>query len=174
MSAEDDAELAERYGWINRALPSAALGEFVRSLAHRIAGFPGAGRAILKDRVNAIALAPADDFHRDLDLFLQCARNPETERLIRVALTRGFQAHKGEMALGLMVGDLWRNDELRAGFAASFGPGTHVHSKDWPDIAKFRSLMMDFRQLVSNDDASSLNRVCNLLFKHREAGGWWQ
>ena len=36
LSAEDyDAELAERYGWINRALPAAALAEFVRSLAHR-------------------------------------------------------------------------------------------------------------------------------------------
>ena len=30
LSAEDyDAELAERYGWINRALPAAELGEFV-------------------------------------------------------------------------------------------------------------------------------------------------
>ena len=38
LSAEDyDADLAERYGWINRALPADALGEFVRSLAHRIA-----------------------------------------------------------------------------------------------------------------------------------------
>ena len=42
LSAEDyDADLAERYGWINRALPADALGEFVRSLAHRIARFPG-------------------------------------------------------------------------------------------------------------------------------------
>src|ERR1700753_271506 len=38
LSAQDyDAELAERYGWINRALPAAALDGFVRSLAQRIA-----------------------------------------------------------------------------------------------------------------------------------------
>ena len=44
LSADDyDAELAERYGWINRALPAKALGEFVRALAHRIAGFPAVG-----------------------------------------------------------------------------------------------------------------------------------
>ena len=44
LSADDyDAELAERYGWINRALPAAELGEFVHALAHRIAGFPGGG-----------------------------------------------------------------------------------------------------------------------------------
>jgi len=107
LSAEDyDAELAERYGWINRALPATALGEFVRSLAHRIAEFPSAGRALLKDRVNAIALAPADDFRRDSDLFLECARIPETQRRIRVAMARGFQTHNGEMALARMVGDL--------------------------------------------------------------------
>src|SRR5262245_45431645 len=107
MSADDyDAGLAERYGWINRALPATQLGEFVRSLAHRIAALPAAGRAVLKDRVNAFALAPADDFRRDSDLFLECARNPETQRRIRVAMTRGFQTHDGEMALGRMVGDL--------------------------------------------------------------------
>ena len=60
LSADDyDAELAERYGWINRALPAAELGAFVASLARRIAGFPAAGQAAVKDRVNAIALAPA-------------------------------------------------------------------------------------------------------------------
>jgi len=107
LSADDyDAELAERYGWINRALPADSLGEFVRSLAHRIAGCPAVGRAALKDRVNAITLAPADDFRRDSDLFLECARNPETQRRIRVAMTRGFQTHDGEMALTNMVGGL--------------------------------------------------------------------
>jgi hypothetical protein len=34
---------AERYGWINRALPADRLSDFVRSLAHRIASFPAAG-----------------------------------------------------------------------------------------------------------------------------------
>src|SRR5262250_1916759 len=87
LSADDyDADLAERYGWINRALPAAALSEFVRSLARRIAAFPAAGRAILKARVNAIALAPADDFRRDSDLFLECARDPESQRRMQVAM----------------------------------------------------------------------------------------
>src|SRR5262249_58716124 len=41
LSAQDyDAELAERYGWINRALPPKELRNFVHSLAHRIATFP--------------------------------------------------------------------------------------------------------------------------------------
>ena len=60
LSADDyDAELAERYGWINRALPADALGDFVTRLAHRIAAFPAAGHVAVKDRVNAISLAPS-------------------------------------------------------------------------------------------------------------------
>jgi enoyl-CoA hydratase/carnithine racemase len=107
LSADDyDADLAERYGWINRALPATAIGEFVRSLAHRIAGFPSAGRAVLKERINAITLAPPDDFRRDSDLFVQRARDPETQRRIHRAMARGFQTRDGEMALARIVGDL--------------------------------------------------------------------
>jgi enoyl-CoA hydratase/carnithine racemase len=72
LSAEDyDAELAERYGWVNRALQADALSGFVAALAHRVARFPAAGLVATKDRVNAITLAPADDFRRDSDLFGQ-------------------------------------------------------------------------------------------------------
>ena len=107
LSADDfDAALAERYGWINRALPAASVGEFVRSLAHRIAEFPAAGRTALKDRVDAISLAQTDDFRRDSDLFLERARDPETQRRTGLAMSRGFQTHDGEMALPKMVGDL--------------------------------------------------------------------
>jgi enoyl-CoA hydratase/carnithine racemase len=107
LSGDDyDAELAERYGWINRALPASTLGEFVRSLAHRIAGFPAGGRVVLKERVNAIALAPAEDFRRDYDLFGECVRNPEAQSRVRAAMARGLQNRDAEMALGLMLGEL--------------------------------------------------------------------
>jgi enoyl-CoA hydratase/carnithine racemase len=107
LSAEDyDADLAERYGWINRALPADALDDFVRSLARRIAGFPAAGRVAVKDRVNAIALAPAEDFRRDSDLFGEGARNPEAQSRIQAAMKRGFQTRDAEMALARMLGDL--------------------------------------------------------------------
>ena len=107
LSAEDyDAELAERYGWINRALPANALGDFVRSLAHRIAGFPAAGHVAVKERVNAIALAPAEDFRRDSDLFGEGVRNPEAQSRIQAAIKRGFQTRDAEMDLARMLGDL--------------------------------------------------------------------
>jgi hypothetical protein len=45
LSAADyDADLAERCGGINRALPAAELSRFVHMLSHRIGGIP-AGRA---------------------------------------------------------------------------------------------------------------------------------
>src|SRR6187431_3599235 len=107
LSAHDyDADLAERYGWINRALPAAALEDFVSSLAHRIAGFPAAGHVAVKDRVNAIALAPAEDFRRDSELFLEGVRTPESQGLIQTAMKRGFQTRDAEMALARFVGDL--------------------------------------------------------------------
>src|ERR1043166_2917169 len=107
LSANDyDAEIAERYGWINRALPAAELDDFVRSLALRIASFPAAGHAVVKSRVNAIALAPAEEIRRDSDLFLEGVQAPEYERRMQAAMKRGFQTRNAEMNLGQLVADL--------------------------------------------------------------------
>ena len=107
LSAQDyDAELAERYGWINRALPAKALGDFVTSLALRIAAFPAAGRVVVKDRVNAISLAPTEDFRRDSDLFGEGVGNPEAQKQLEAAFKRGFQSREAEMSLGRLLGEL--------------------------------------------------------------------
>ena len=105
LSASDyNADLAERYGWINRALPAAELGEFVRALAHRIAGFPAAGIAAVKDRVNAIALAAVDDFRRDSDLFGSGVREPEAQARIQAAFQRGLQTRDAELDIARVLG----------------------------------------------------------------------
>jgi enoyl-CoA hydratase/carnithine racemase len=107
LSAQDyDAELAERYGWINRAMAADELGDFVRSLAHRIAGFPAGGHVAVKDRVNGVTLPPVDDFRRDSELFGEGVRNPEVQSRIRAATERGLQTRDGEMALARILGDL--------------------------------------------------------------------
>lgn len=107
LSADDyDAEIAERYGWINRALPAGELADFVRRLALRIGSFPAAGHAVVKNRVNAIALASAEDIRRDSDLFLEGVSAPEYQRRMEAAMKRGFQTRDAEMNLGQLVTDL--------------------------------------------------------------------
>lgn len=107
MSGQDyDADLAERYGWVNRALPLAELDSFVSALALRVARFPPIGLASIKTRVNDIALAPADDFRNDSTTFLENFRAPRSKERLDEALKRGFQTREGEMELAVMLGDL--------------------------------------------------------------------
>jgi enoyl-CoA hydratase/carnithine racemase len=107
LSAQDyGATLAEQYGWINRALPADEIGDFVGSLARRIASFPASGQALIKERVNAVALAPAEDFRRDSDLFGAGVQQPETQRRMKASLAKGFQSREAELDLARMLGDL--------------------------------------------------------------------
>jgi enoyl-CoA hydratase/carnithine racemase len=54
LGGEDfDADPAERYGWVNRALPADEIGPFVKRLAERIATFPPDILALAKQAVNA-------------------------------------------------------------------------------------------------------------------------
>jgi enoyl-CoA hydratase/carnithine racemase len=107
LSASDyDADIAERYGWINRALPASELDAYVASLAGRIAGFPATGHAIVKARVNAIALPPLEDFRRDSELFGENVRMEIAQRRMADAMTRGFQTREAELDLARLLGDL--------------------------------------------------------------------
>ena len=113
LSAQDyDADLAERYGWINRALPADEIDQFVRSLAHRIAKLPAAGHAVVKERVNAIALPSVEDIRQDSDLFLEGTRTTEFQELTRSAFEKGFQTREAEMNLAQLVIDIQRNSDI--------------------------------------------------------------
>lgn len=107
LSAQDySAELAERYGWINRALPAAELDDFVATLAQRIASFPGAARRRIKKRINAITLASVENFRQDSDLFIEVGRDPEAKKRAQLALEKGFQTRDFEMDLASQLVDL--------------------------------------------------------------------
>jgi enoyl-CoA hydratase/carnithine racemase len=107
LSAGDyDADLAERYGWINRAVPADTIADFVRSLAIRIAGFPAGARALVKDRVNAIALASQEEFRRDSDLFLTTVQDQEAQLRLAMAFEHGLQTREAELSMARMVGEL--------------------------------------------------------------------
>lgn len=105
LGAQDySADLAERYNWINRAMPAAELAPFVSALAHRIAGFPAMGQAVVKERVHAVTLAPVGDFRRDSDLFGEGVQQAQPAARIQAAFRRGFQTREAELDLGEMLG----------------------------------------------------------------------
>ena len=59
-SGEDyDADTAERYGWINRAVPDAELDAFVERFAQRIASFDAEALAAVKEILNEENPAPS-------------------------------------------------------------------------------------------------------------------
>ena len=107
LSAEDyDADLAERYGWINRALPANALGDFVSSLAHRIAGFPAAGQHRGQEPGQCNCARGSRGLPSRFDLFAEGVRNPEAQERIQAAFERGFQTRNAEMNLAQLLGKL--------------------------------------------------------------------
>lgn len=92
LGADDfSAELAAEYGWINRALPDNELSAFVKTLAHRIARFPLAGLADVKQQVNAIALPGVEALNEDSRLFVQGASRPESQARLKTLFDRGMQ-----------------------------------------------------------------------------------
>src|SRR4051794_41568823 len=72
LGADDfDADQAERYGWINRALPDADLDAFVARLARRIASFPTEAVRTAKRALNELTLPGADAIRADARQFRQ-------------------------------------------------------------------------------------------------------
>jgi enoyl-CoA hydratase/carnithine racemase len=108
-SADDyDAGLAERYGWINRALPDEELESYVTALAHRIARFPQSALLTLKERVNAITLASEGDYRRDSELFGEgFDEGGEARARTAMLIKRGLQTQsETELNLGRVLGEM--------------------------------------------------------------------
>ena len=78
----------------------------IAQIEGRVAAFPAAGQAAVKDRVNAISRAPSEDFRRDSDLFGERVRSAETQRQIQAAMKRALETRDAEMDLGAMLGTL--------------------------------------------------------------------
>ena len=62
--------------------------------------------AAVKERVNAIALAPVDEFRRDSGLFGDLMRDAEAQDRIKAAMKQGLQTRDAELALGRLLGEL--------------------------------------------------------------------
>jgi len=90
LGCEDfPADLAERYGWLNRALPPAELGPFVERLAYRIASFPAEAIALAKASINAAEL-PTAPLKERVEQIMREQNLPRNSALKQAAHERGL------------------------------------------------------------------------------------
>jgi enoyl-CoA hydratase/carnithine racemase len=100
------AEIAERYGWINRALPAEEIDKFVADLAYRVAIIPPETVKLIKQCVVA---AEDKSFEEGLlvesNLFEKAVRLPESKRRMGAMLKADGQSREAELSYA-------RNDNL--------------------------------------------------------------
>ena len=101
-----DAATAERYGWINRALPDAELDGFVDRLARNIARLPDGVAAAAKAALDANYASPLDALLEQNRLLGETFERPAAAALTREALTKGAQTREGERDLETILHDL--------------------------------------------------------------------
>lgn len=108
LSADDiRGDLAELYGYVNRALPDAELDGFVDALAMRIASFDKQAIADTKRLVNAASLPTDADIAPEWEAFLASVQRPASQNRIRALMERGFHRPGDvENRLGFHVGQL--------------------------------------------------------------------
>jgi len=110
LGADDiSGDLAERYGYVNRALPDAELDAFVEALAMRIASFDKQAIVETKNFVNIASLPPDAEIAPEWDACFASVQRPAAQRRINALLARGL--HKPgdvENRLGYYVGQIGR------------------------------------------------------------------
>lgn len=92
-----DAELAERYGLVNRALPAAELDGFVSGLAGRIARLEPEVVSAIKAAVNAMAPAVPRAAYAVENDGLMATMGPDVARRAHELLAAGIQTREGEL-----------------------------------------------------------------------------
>jgi len=89
LSGDDfDAEIAERYGWVNRAVDDDRLDSFVDTLAGRIASFDREVIAAAKGQINRFGMPTASELQSSNDLFFPLLALPGAQA--RRAKIRGI------------------------------------------------------------------------------------
>ncbi len=108
LGANDfDGETAERYGYVNRALPDTELDSFVEMLARRIASFDRRPIATAKNLINQVSLPPVDRLLDGLNSFTTALTWPESQRRFQALSNRGLgQPGEMENRFGELLGTL--------------------------------------------------------------------
>ncbi len=101
------AELAERYGYINRALPRDELTPFVEKLAYRIASFSAEVIALAKKSVLTAEEQPLfEGLLEETYLFNQSIALPSAKDLMKRFLEKGGQTREVELDFSKLLDEL--------------------------------------------------------------------
>ncbi|WP_426412279.1 enoyl-CoA hydratase/isomerase family protein [Bradyrhizobium ganzhouense] len=108
MGANDfDADTAERYGWINRALPDAELDAFVADFVRRVLSFDQQALQAAKSIVNQAGLPDPVALKATQDIFFQTfSWNGAKDRFPKLRARGIGQAGDFELNLGRHIGNL--------------------------------------------------------------------
>jgi len=93
------ADLAERYGYINRALPPDELGPFVEQLAYRIASFSPEAIALAKASVDCAELPTMEGLLEEAHYFDLVVATEAARKRMRKFLELGGQTRETELDL---------------------------------------------------------------------------
>jgi enoyl-CoA hydratase/carnithine racemase len=103
-----DAATAERWGWVNRALPRVDLRPFVDELTSRVAAMPATAIAAAKRSVDAAIADPVPGLLREWELFTGQLAQPEVIALMERFLELGGQTREAERDLDTLLAALGR------------------------------------------------------------------
>jgi len=102
-----NGELAERYGYVNRAIPDEQFVEFVDAFAQRVSRFDLLALADVKRFVNAATLPADEPLAAEIDAFWQASNRPAFPALHSQAFEAGYsQRGPVELNLGDFVGTI--------------------------------------------------------------------
>ena len=109
LGADDvDAETAERWGFLNRAMSGDSLSAYVDALATRIASFPSAAVREAKRAVNASVERSLDEgLKYESYLFQVLLRDVDAQPSMRQYLDAGGQTRDVELRIGSVMGELF-------------------------------------------------------------------
>jgi enoyl-CoA hydratase/carnithine racemase len=108
LGGEDfNGELAERYGYVNRAIPDDEFEDFVDRFARRVSTFDRQALADIKHFVNKVSLPADERFPPQMDAFWKAVARPALQARASRAFEDGLQQRSDvELHLGEYVGQL--------------------------------------------------------------------
>jgi enoyl-CoA hydratase/carnithine racemase len=112
LGADDyDADTAERYGWINRAIPDAELDAFVANYVRRVLSFDKQALITAKAAINRTGLADPVQLKSMQDSFFKTFASDGWKKRFPILVQRGIgKAGEFELNLGKNVGNLVASD----------------------------------------------------------------